>query len=340
MLSRIDKGGRTLLKLIDDVLDISKVEAGKINIEKTRFSPAELVSEVVTLLRMQAEQKGLRILVDIEAGVPASACSDTVRLRQILMNLIGNGVKFTQRGEVTVRVSAESDTAGGKEYLSFEIIDTGIGISEKDKQKLFQAFSQADQSITRQFGGTGLGLLLSKRLAENLGGSLTLASSQKGRGSIFIAKIEAGPFEAAPPKTATVSMMPSTSEAGNILTGASILVVEDALDNQILIKRFLEKAGATVELAENGQDAIVKALAGHFDVILMDVQMPVLDGIEATKELRRVGYARPILALTAHAMAEEIHRSKEAGCDQHLTKPVSRQTLIDAVRRYLPRLSA
>jgi PAS domain S-box-containing protein len=333
-LMRIDRSGRSLLKLIDDVLDISKVEAGKLTIEKSRFSPLEITTEVTELLRLQAEQRGLSLTTKFEDSVPVIAQSDSARVRQILTNLIGNAIKFTKEGHVAVNVSAETDKADGKQYLIFEVSDTGMGIAQPDREKLFRPFAQADQSITREFGGTGLGLVLSKRLSQLLGGDLFLKDSKLNEGSRFVAKIEAGPFEISRIDS-SMSVQPEHPVSSKIfLHDARVLVVDDVPDNQILLRRYLESAGARVDVAGDGEEAVSKALDCDYDVVLMDIQMPHVDGIQATKRLRAQGYRRPILALTAHAMREEINRSAEAGCDEHLTKPVTKQTLVSAVSRW------
>ncbi len=338
-LSRIECSGRSLLRLIDDILDISKIEAGKLVTEKVRFSPVEIVSEVVALLRLQAEQKGLRLVAQFLPGTPIIAHSDPTRIRQILVNLIGNAIKFTRTGEVNVKVRAEPEGNEKKQFLTFEVIDTGIGISPDDQLKLFQPFAQADESITRTFGGTGLGLVLSRRLAQQLGGDLILTESHVGSGSRFLVKIEAGPMETAVVAEQASCIKENGDEANEqlppSLISTNILVVDDVPDNQYLMRLYLETAGAHVDVASNGVEAISKALNREYDLILMDIQMPTLDGIEATHRLRSAGYQRPILALTAHAMREEKKRSLDAGCDAHLTKPITRKNLIERVYQVL-----
>jgi PAS domain S-box-containing protein len=333
-IARIESSGRTLLRVIDDVLDISKIEAGKLSIQKTRFSPFEVASEVTSLLRISAEQKGVSLKFNIDRNTPTVAYSDPSRLRQILTNLLGNAVKFTSRGEVTLQVRAECP-----EHLVFEVVDTGIGISKEDQAKLFQPFAQADASISRAFGGTGLGLMLSRRLAEQLGGSLSLSESTPGKGSRFTAKIKGAPFEylSSTRRESLAIEKPDFDQAqvAAALTGIRILLAEDVPDNQVLMQRYLAGSGAYVELANNGVEAISKARGGDYDLVLMDIQMPKLDGIQATKQLRGLGFERPILALTAHAMTEEVERSIEAGCNAHLTKPITKFDLISVVRQYV-----
>jgi CheY-like chemotaxis protein/anti-sigma regulatory factor (Ser/Thr protein kinase) len=327
------------LRLIDDILDIAKVEAGKVSVEKAKFSPFEVVTEVTALLRLQAEQKGLQLRTIFASSVPGIAHSDSVRIRQILTNLIGNAIKFTQKGHINVDVRAEVDDQTHRSLLIFEVTDTGIGISEKDQKKLFQPFAQADQSITRQFGGTGLGLVLSQRLAQQLGGDLILSESKVGVGSKFVASINAGPFENLSAQDGCLRDQPANvlpvEPTPTSLQSARVLVVDDVPENQFLLRKYLESVGAEVEVAGDGEEAISKALSRAFDVVLMDIQMPHVDGIQATKRLRAKGYGHPILALTAHAMREEMNRSYEAGCDEHLTKPLSKRNLIAAISKYI-----
>ena len=330
-LARIDNSGRALLRLIDDVLDISKIEAGKLLIQKTRFSPVEIASEVIGVMRLAADQKGIELRLNVDANVPSFGLSDPARIRQILMNLVGNAVKFTAAGHVGLLLRAE-----GESTLVFEVEDTGIGISPEDRGKLFSPFAQADASITRMFGGTGLGLLLSLRLAEQLGGSLTLKASEPGVGSRFEARVEAAPFSHEPHAEICQVDLGEKPDKQSLasLQGLRILLAEDVPDNQVLMLRYLTGAGGEVQIAANGEEAIAKATHGKFHVVLMDIQMPKVDGIQATKALRGQGYRGPILALTAHAMPEEVLRSIEAGCNAHLTKPIAKSALLSTIRKF------
>ncbi len=330
-IARIDRSSRNLLRLIDDILDISKIESNKVDIHRTRFSPQELVGEVISLLRIQAEQNNLELKLVISKDVPNFAYSDPIRVRQILINLIGNAIKFTKIGEITVSLKAEE-----QRFIVFEVEDTGIGISESDRRKLFQPFAQADSSIARKFGGTGLGLALSRRLCERLGGNLVLAESHPGRGSRFKAYIDGSPFEndRIPLKVTSETQLKQMVDEG-ALRGKRILVAEDISDNQILMRFYLEPAGAIIDFASNGAEAVEMAKTHDYDVVLMDIQMPQVDGIQATRTLRASGYTHPIVALTAHAMPEEINRSLDAGCNAHLTKPIAKSELISALLRYV-----
>jgi PAS domain S-box-containing protein len=336
-LTRIDRAGRSLLRLIDDVLDISKIEAGKFDIKKIAFSPLEVVMDVISLLKLQAEQKGIQLTSGFSDQVPQIATTDPIRLRQILMNLIGNAVKFTNQGEVKVQVGVDK-----LNELNFHVLDSGIGISKKDQDKLFHPFAQADESITRKFGGTGLGLILSKRLAEHLGGKLTIVRSEVGFGSHFVLRIPAGPFAQGTVDSNEFAQTKPTAapkvSTHKVLSGFKILVVDDVLDNQVLMRIYLEGAGAHVDFASNGEEAISKAISRNYNLILMDVQMPVLDGIQATMRLRNMNYVKPIFALTAHAMPEEIQRSMDAGCNEHLTKPISKDILVGSISKYIQQI--
>jgi PAS domain S-box-containing protein len=331
-LSRIDSSGRALLRLIEDILDISRIEAGKLDIQQAPFSPASVVTDVISLLRLSAEQKNLQLKLRIDSSVPSIATSDPARLRQILMNLIGNAIKFTERGEVIVKLKSTDN-----QFLLFDIVDTGIGIADCDRDKLFQPFAQADGSITRKFGSSGLGLILSRRLAERLGGDLWLAESTQHKGSRFTVKIKCDPFTFDRPDLVNneeAAMAAAGASSKKDLIGYKILVAEDVVENRELIKIYLNKAGAQVDFAEDGSQAIEKANANSYNIILMDIQMPNVDGIQATKILRANGYEKPIVALTAHAMAEEAIRSLDSGCNAHLTKPLDRFGLIAAIKKY------
>lgn len=329
-IMRIERSGRALLQLIDDVLDISRIESGKVQIERSRFSPAELITEIMTLLRGSAEKKNLQFHLSIGSSVPTSVYSDQARLRQVLLNLIGNAIKFTLNGEVSIRVDGIENR-----FLSFEVKDTGIGISQSDQAKLFRPFAQADGSVTRSFGGTGLGLSLSRRICERLGGSLELVKSEFGMGSVFVAQVDAAPFYYDQPATEEIALDVNGLGVNGELCGKQVLLAEDMVDNQDLMRYYLESAGVQVEIANNGEEAIQKATQKPYDLILMDIQMPRVDGIQATRVLRNGGYRHPILALTAHALTDDVKRSLEAGCDEHLTKPITQKTLVQAVARHL-----
>jgi signal transduction histidine kinase/ActR/RegA family two-component response regulator len=343
-LSRIRLAGDQLLALVNDILDLSKVEAGRLEIEMRPFSLSSLVEEVASLLSEQATARGLTLTVDTRPGVPDFVVSDRQRLRQILTNVIGNGIKFTEKGGIAVTLSSRPRAPDGIE-IDFLVRDTGSGLSEAEAQRLFTPFIQADNSTTRRYGGTGLGLALSRRLARALGGDVELVQSAPGAGSTFRIVIAAGLLASRTAALAAASQMLLRRErdAGPAdspprpLSGLHLLLVEDSPDNQILISTFLTLAGASVALAANGAEGVRQALAGSHDLILMDIQMPIMDGIQAMRRLRESGYDRPILAVTAHAMKEERERSLRLGFDDHVTKPIDRESLTRVILRQVDR---
>ena len=338
-MSVINRNSQQLLSLIDDILDLSKVEAGKMTVEKTDFSLVEMIKDLASIFGFRAEEKGIDFKITFETPLPDKIISDPVRLRQILSNILGNAVKFTNAGQVELLIHYEND------LLRFTVQDSGPGIRADQAVHLFQPFSQADPSTTRVFGGTGLGLVISQRLARLLGGNVQLQVSQPGQGSTFVITLEA-PLspnskwvnsdqinKITPPKVA-VAAKPLH------LHNIQVLVVEDSPDNQVLLSIFLKRAGATVDLANNGIDGVEKALTGNFDIVLMDIQMPKMDGYAAMRKLRAAGYKRPIIALTAHAMKEEREMCFAAGCTKHLAKPVNRELLIEMISDLVPSVNS
>jgi signal transduction histidine kinase/CheY-like chemotaxis protein len=331
-VNTIQRNGDHLLRLINDILDLSKIEADKMDVEKIDTSPSEIVGEVLSLMRAGAQSKGLKLHLNYANELPTTVRTDPVRLRQILINLIGNAIKFTEHGTVRVVARQEPSHVPNHVELSFQIIDSGIGISSEQIAKLFQPFNQADSSMSRRFGGTGLGLTLSKRFAEMLDGDINV-TSRPGEGSQFEVSIRALVIDKTPqaysPKRSqsTPASMVTTEQ----LQGR-VLLAEDGPDNQRLILFHLKKMGLTATLAENGQIASELALAERdkgtpFDIILMDMQMPVMDGYSATQHLRNSGYDGWIVALTAHAMQGDSERCLRAGCDEYTTKPIDQYKL-------------
>ncbi len=344
----VKENGEYLINLINDILDLSKIEAGKIEVEQIECSPHEIAADVSSLMRVRASAKGLQLKVHFDDALPETIQSDPTRLRQILINLVGNAIKFTETGSVLI-VAHLLNAPGAEPKLQFDVIDTGIGIAEEKIEKLFQPFTQADNSTTRRFGGTGLGLTISKRMAELLGGKVSI-SSTVGEGSTFSVTVATGPLEdvrqirdAVPPACNKVVTKHSLDhETETPLRDRRVLLAEDGPDNQRLIGFILKQEGAEVTLADNGQIAFDLAAAARaeehpFDVILMDMQMPVLDGYAATRRLRNEGHSGPILALTAHAMAGDREKCLNAGCDDFLTKPIDRQKLIATVADFASR---
>lgn len=350
-IDTIRRNGQHLLTIINDILDMSKIEAGKMTVERVAIDPIRLVDEVATLVEPRARDKGIDIYVRYDTPMPETITSDPTRLRQILSNLAGNAVKFTEVGSVTIRVACEPDA----QLLLFRVVDTGIGMTaeQRDAVVKFNAFSQADASTTRKFGGTGLGLRISNSFARMLGGDLEVESTL-GKGSMFTFTVATGDLseiklvDARPAPSKTVVDRSSTpvvvENKQGPLSGLKVLLAEDGLDNQRLFSFILKNAGASVALAENGRVAVdaVEAAAANdqpFDVVLMDVQMPELDGLEATGELRQSGCDLPIIALTAHAMAGDREKCLDAGCDDYATKPIQRQRLVELVREHGYRLA-
>ncbi len=340
----IEQNGRCLLHLIDDILDLSKIESGRMTTERMAYSPCRLVAEVASLVRVRADARRLPFNIEYAGPVPETIQTDPTRLRQILINLLGNAIKFTEVGEVRLVIRFVDDEHG--HAMQFDVVDAGIGMAAEQIAKLFQPFTQADASTTRRFGGTGLGLAISKRLAGLLGGDITVAESRPGAGTRMRVTVSTGPLDGvrmvADPLAATVLVPDETSAQASddqpSLQGCRILLAEDGPDNQRLIAHILKKAGVEVAVVENGQFAVDAALNARdkgrpFDVVLIDMQMPVMDGYKATALLRQSGYAGPVIALTAHAMAGDRERCLSAGCDDYMVKPIDRKKMIETIRR-------
>jgi PAS domain S-box-containing protein len=337
----IQRNGRYLLELINDILDLSKIEAGKLEIERIACSPTQVLTDVVSLMRIRADAKNLPLTLEYAGLIPQIIYSDPLRMRQILINLVGNAIKFTETGSVRL-VARLVDGPHPSPLFRIDVVDTGVGLSPAEIGKLFRPFNQADSSTTRRFGGTGLGLTISKRLAQMLGGDITVRS-EPGRGSTFSVTLAPGDLKGVlrmprrPARLlATTSAQPSLPA---IHLACRILLAEDGPDNRRLIAFLLQRAGAEVVLAENGEAACQKAIACQnrgrpFDVILMDMQMPVLDGYEATRRLRAAGYPGPIVALTAHAMEGDREKCLSVGCNDYATKPVDSHRLLTTIARW------
>jgi signal transduction histidine kinase/ActR/RegA family two-component response regulator len=345
-IDTIRRNGRHLLAVINDILDLSKIEAGRMDVETLPCSPVLLAREIIDLLRDRATQKGLSLALAIEGRVPSIVTTDPLRFRQILLNLTGNAIKFTPSGGVTLRLSFPEPDATSPPRLLVDICDTGIGITTEQEARLFRAYGQAEQSTARQFGGTGLGLTISRKLATLLGGDLTLHATGPN-GSTFRISIATGPLtediEFVTQSTADAAAACSTNApppaAQSIdLSGLSILLAEDGPDNQRLLGFVLRKAGAKVEIVGDGRRAVDAALAARqaqrpFDLILMDIQMPLMDGFSATRALRAARITTPIVALTAHAMEGDRAACLAAGCDDYASKPIDRTALLQTCRR-------
>ncbi|HXY34556.1 MAG TPA: ATP-binding protein [Planctomycetaceae bacterium] len=343
-LCTIKRNGEHLLAIINDILDLSKIESGKLVIEQVRCSPRQVVADVMELLHVRIAAKGLVATTHFDPRIPAHVVTDPTRLRQIVLNLVGNAVKFTERGSVQV-VGRWRDQNESPPLLEIDVVDTGIGMTPDQISRLFQPFTQADTSTTRQFGGTGLGLAISRRLAEMLGGSIKV-SSVPGAGSTFQVLLPAPPLaenaEDAPISNNSSLRAQPAGPNHKPLAGRRLLLAEDAPDNQRLIMYVLGRAGADVTLAENGAIACQLTLAASdegqpFDVVLMDMQMPIVDGYQAVTRLRQAGYHEPIIALTAHSMGSDRQACLDAGCDEFATKPIDRTKLIALVDDYCQR---
>ena len=333
-LQVIRRNGRHLLALINDVLDISKIEAGEMTVERMTCDVQQELSDLVAMMKPRAADQGLDFSVTFQTPIPRRIQSDPLRLRQILVNLLGNAIKFTATGVVRLRVRCDSS---GASVLQFDVEDTGVGLTQTQIERLFTPFMQADESTTRRFGGTGLGLTISRRLARMLGGDVVV-QSEPGVGSVFTATIEAGPcsvemwHDAEEAITAPPAPSEKLQEVG--LQGR-ILVADDGRDNQRLISFLLRDAGAEVTIAQNGREAVDIASRQPFDLILMDMQMPELDGYGATAELRRRGLTIPIVALTANAMSDDRSKCLASGCSDYVTKPIEKETFLPVIKRFL-----
>ncbi|MBX3039224.1 MAG: response regulator [Bdellovibrionaceae bacterium] len=319
--------GTNLSKILNDVLDISKVEAGQMDVEKVKTSLPGLLGEVQQVMSMKCQQKGISLQFKSQGLLPDTIMTDPFRLRQILVNLIGNAIKFTEKGSITVTSTLSNH------QLSFTVEDTGVGLTSEQSERLFHQFSQVDHSTRRKQEGTGLGLMLSRRLATLMGGDVSLVQSEPGKGSTFLATIHVDDFSFAIAKQA--SPTEATASPQSSFQGKRILIVDDTPDNRFLIERILTRRGFSVEHAENGEEGVQKALSQNFDLILMDVQMPVMDGYTAVRTLRAQNYSKPIIAVTAHAMKGDRASCLAAGYSDYLTKPIQVNEFMTVLEQHL-----
>jgi len=334
-LNTIHSSGTHLLNLINDILDLSKIEADRMEVEAIPSAVHRVISDVVTVMKVRADEKSIELTYEFNGMIPRSITSDPARLRQILTNLVGNAIKFTSKGGVKIVTGfcGESDPP----QMLIQVVDTGIGMTPSQAAKIFDPFSQADASVTRRFGGTGLGLSISKRLASALGGGITV-HSEEGVGSVFSVAIATGPLQ----DVEMISPTPEELESEVIeeehlaaeLNQLRVLLVDDGEENRDLMGVVLEEAGTHYQTACNGLEAIELANAHDFDVILMDMQMPVMDGYTATRKLREEGYSKPIVALTAHAMQDAEQQCRDAGCSGFLTKPIDFDRLLTTLAEF------
>jgi signal transduction histidine kinase/CheY-like chemotaxis protein/HPt (histidine-containing phosphotransfer) domain-containing protein len=327
------RNGVALLNLINDILDLSKVESGKVELESVRMDLREVVARAVEVVEGRAHAKGLEIEVELSPHIPMYMTGDPNRLRQILINLLGNSIKFTERGGLRVRVEQNPEDARAG-FLRFAVADTGVGIPEDKLGLIFESFSQADSSVTRKYGGTGLGLSISRQLVELMRGRIWV-ESKVGEGSTFFftaqLRVEEDQSEPMPASGSLSTVAPERR-----VDGLRILLADDSEDNRFLIQSYLKEAYCSIQIASNGQEALDRFQNGSFDVVLMDVEMPVMDGLSATQIIRdwerdRQALPTPVIALTAHAFAEMRDRWRHAGFTAYLTKPLRKATLIDAL---------
>ena len=345
MFATIKSAGEHLLEVVNDILDLSQIEAGQMRLERIETSLQELVTGVVALLRPRAGAKGLTLDLKLDSPIPARVLTDPTRLRQILMNLAGNAIKFTESGGITLRVSAHGQ--GAETILSVVVEDTGIGMNSDQTQRLFAAFSQADASVTRNYGGSGLGLVICQRLARLMGGNVELTRTAPGQGSVFTATLQTTPIASAGTTSAFESQAPAVLLTPPIHSSprlqGRILLAEDSLDNQLLISTLLRNAGADVSVAAHGGIAFemreqANAEGRPYNLLLTDMQMPVMDGYTLTRSLRHSGCDLPIVAITANAMTEDRQVCLDAGCNDFLSKPIDKQALLKTCETWLKRL--
>lgn len=338
-LQTIHRSGTHLLRIINDVLDLSKIEAKKLEVEKTQCSLFELINDVKALTQMKASEKGLAFVVNYRYPVPTHIETDPLRLKQILVNLCGNAIKFTEQGHVHVNVDYDRIN----EQLTIEVSDTGIGLTAEEMVLLFQEFQQADAQIQRKYGGTGLGLALSQHLAKLLGGKISF-SSKKGIGSNFALKLAQRFDQKCQAASQDRALLAASSMQNNypsthseLRFNGKVLLAEDTDDLRVLITMYLRRAGVSVVTAENGAQAIERILEEPFDLVLMDIQMPEMNGLMAMHELQRRAYAVPVVAVTANAMKNDQEAYRTAGFADFLAKPIEPEQLVRVLNKFLTR---
>jgi len=340
-IEKISNSATILLQIINDILDISKIEAGKLELEKTPFDIYELFENIHSLFEQKVKDQGIDFSIEYDKSLGRNFMGDSLRISQVLINLIGNAIKFTFDGEVRVNVKKVSDDR----YI-FSVKDDGIGLSDEQQQKLFKAFTQADQSTTRKFGGTGLGLLISKQLVELMDGKIWV-ESKEGLGSLFSFEIELKKIDDQSSTQISFEEYLNTVNRDESKISdnhnspkinwedKTILLAEDGLTNQMVVQGILEESKIKIDIAPNGQIAVNMFNDNNYDLILMDIQMPVMDGYEATKAIREKDDKIPIIALSANAMKEDQDRTKEVGMNDHLSKPIRPAVLVNTLNEYL-----
>jgi len=335
-INTILHSGKHLLQLLNGILDLSKIEADRLQLEHIEFSPFQLLSDVETFIRPQAREKGLTFNLEYKYPLPETICSDPLRLKQVLLNLCSNALKFTHTGSITVKTQYDTKTKA----LVFNVIDTGIGMSKEQISRVFEAFTQADSSTTKRYGGTGLGLALSQQLAKALGGNIRL-NSYEGIGSQFSFSLslesETKVNLIEKPEDKPQQFNNNDSADKQCQLEGEILLAEDNDINRQLIRYFISKMGCNVTVVTNGKDAVYKAMNNHYDLIFMDMQMPIMNGLNAIKALRHNGYNTPIVVLTANATSQDESQCLSAGCNDFITKPIDRNKLYRVTANYLPK---
>lgn len=326
------EAGKSLLSLINDILDFSKIEAGKLKTELSYYSLNEFLDNIESLMRPNAEKKELDFEITTSPNLPKMIFTDSTRLRQCLINLLSNAFKFTENGYVYLNITSEQNR--GKDWIRFDVEDSGIGIAPEKLGMIFDSFSQADGSTTRKYGGTGLGLAITKSLSRLLGGEVSVKSTI-GNGSVFSIVVPAGHDVKLEQTLETIPTKPQQIISLSEKFSRRVLVAEDNISNQTLTRVLLERMGLEVVICENGKEAIDKACSESFDLILMDMQMPVMNGYQATSALRQKKITTPIIAVTANAMKGDAEKCIKAGCDDYLAKPIHFGALHDMIGRYL-----
>jgi len=335
-VNTIRNSGKHLLKLINDILDFSKIEAGKLDIKPVKHPLRNLLARIESMVHPTAVEKSLKFEVIKSDDVPATICTDPGRLQQCLINLINNAIKFTERGHVFVELSLEYH--GDKSFVRFDVEDTGIGISPEKQKQIFESFTQADGSTTRKYGGTGLGLAITRQLTELMGGRIEV-SSKAGEGSVFSLIMPTGVDETEQPTPEDSDITEFTDDksekTGDVKFKGHVLVAEDVETNQMLSKLLLNRLGLEVTIVDDGTQAVKEALSQEFDLIFMDMQMPNMNGYDATKTIRKKGVTTPVIALTANAMQGDEQKCSKAGCDDYLPKPLDQQALVSKIQKFL-----
>lgn len=331
-VKNINSSATNLLVIINDILDLSKIEAGKLEIKNIHFNMKQLVDDVINVSKMKIEEKNLKLTLECEDSLEKTFYGDSLRITQVLINLMGNAIKFTHNGEVGLYISKVD-----KEIVRFEVRDTGIGITEEQQSKLFKPFIQAEVDTTSKYGGTGLGLTISKQLIELMDGKIWI-ESKLGKGSSFIFELTLLESDKSRVKTNAGEIIRNQKRLINdmkVLKGKNILLAEDDEVNQMVILSLLEDSDIHINIANNGKEAVQRFNEDKYDLILMDMQMPVMGGIEATEIIRQKNKKIPIIALSANAMLEDIKRTKSAGMNEHITKPINIEKLYATLLSYI-----